>query len=66
MQDLHWHALNYRTADTLDAHRCWQELERYVRQAELMERERCAKICDAEASIEGIAQRCAAAIRAQG
>ena len=30
------------------------------------EREECAKVCDAEASIEGIAQRCAAAIRARG
>jgi hypothetical protein len=29
------------------------------------EREACAKLCDAEASIEGIAQRCAAAIRAR-
>lgn len=27
-------------------------------------KERCAQICDAEASIEGIAQRCAAQIRA--
>ena len=27
------------------------------------EREACAKVCDAEATIEGIAQRCAAAIR---
>lgn len=30
------------------------------------EREACAKVCDAEATIEGIAQRCAAAIRARG
>ncbi len=30
------------------------------------EREACAEICEAEASIEGIAQRCAAAIRARG
>ncbi len=28
------------------------------------ERERCAKACDEHASIEGIAQKCAAAIRA--
>ena len=28
--------------------------------------EACAKVCDAEASIEGIAQRCADAIRARG
>ncbi len=30
------------------------------------EREACADICDAHASCEGIAQRCAAAIRARG
>ena len=30
------------------------------------EREKCAQIADAEASIEGIAQRIAAAIRARG
>lgn len=31
-----------------------------------LEREDCAQICDAEATIEGVAQRCAAAIRARG
>jgi hypothetical protein len=30
------------------------------------EREACAEVCDSEATIEGIAQRCAAAIRARG
>ena len=30
------------------------------------EREACAEVCDIEATIEGIAQRCAAAIRARG
>lgn len=30
------------------------------------EREECAKVCDAEATVEGIAQKCAAAIRARG
>jgi len=30
------------------------------------EREACADICDQNASVEGIAQRCAAAIRARG
>lgn len=30
------------------------------------EREACAKVCDDEATIEGVAQRCAAAIRALG
>jgi hypothetical protein len=31
-----------------------------------VEREACAKVCDAEATVEGIAQKCAAAIRARG
>ena len=31
-----------------------------------IEREACAKVCDAEATVEGIAQKCAAAIRARG
>ena len=30
------------------------------------EREACAGLCDSEATIEGIAQRCASAIRARG
>ena len=29
------------------------------------EREECAKVCDEEATIEGVAQRCADAIRAR-
>jgi hypothetical protein len=29
------------------------------------EREACAKLCDEEATIEGVAQRCADAIRAR-
>jgi hypothetical protein len=35
-------------------------------QARREEREACAEVCDSEATIEGIAQRCAAAIRARG
>ena len=31
-----------------------------------VEREACAEVCDGEATIEGIAQRCAAAIRSRG
>lgn len=38
-------------------------LERFAALVAAAERERAAQICDAEASIEGIAQRCAAAIR---
>jgi hypothetical protein len=37
-----------------------------VKSAQEQEREECAQIADAEASIEGIAQRIAAAIRARG
>lgn len=40
-------------------------VERLVALAEARERERCAKIADAHASIEGIAQRIAAEIRGQ-
>jgi len=28
--DLFWHALNYRTASTEHAQRCWEELEQCV------------------------------------
>ena len=37
-----------------------------IKQAVEAEREACAEICDAEATIEGIAQRCATKIRARG
>jgi hypothetical protein len=42
------------------------ELERFAALIRADEREACAKVCDGEATIEGIAQRCAAAIRARG
>jgi hypothetical protein len=50
--------------DALVAHAEWL----YMRneQVAAAEREACADICDQQASIEGIAQRCAAAIRARG
>jgi len=41
-------------------------LERFAALVAAHEREVCADICDQHASIEGIAQRCAAAIRARG
>ena len=41
-------------------------LETATAQAVISERKACADICDQHASIEGIAQRCAAAIRARG
>jgi hypothetical protein len=39
------------------------QLRAYAAAAVQAERERCADICEQHASIEGIAQRCAAAIR---
>jgi len=42
------------------------QLRHLVAQAVEEEREACAEICDAEATIEGIAQRCAVNIRARG
>ena len=44
----------------------WQKTERFAALVAEAEREACAEICDAEATIEGIAQRCAKAIRARG
>ena len=41
-------------------------LERFAELVRADEREACAKVCDAEATVEGIAQKCAAAIRARG
>jgi hypothetical protein len=41
-------------------------MEHAVAQVAAAEREACADICDQHASIEGIAQRCAAEIRARG
>ena len=43
-----------------------QHLERFTALVRADEREACAGLCDSEATIEGIAQRCAAAIRARG
>jgi hypothetical protein len=42
-----------------------QYIERKVRKAVMAERAACADICDQHANIEGIAQRCAAEIRAR-
>ncbi len=41
-------------------------LERFATLVAAAERAACADICDQHASIEGIAQKCAAAIRARG
>ena len=42
-----------------------EELERFAALVAAAEREACAEICDDEANIEGVAQRCAAVIRAR-
>ena len=36
---LAWHALNYRTAHTLNAEEMWQELQRYVARMLMQDRE---------------------------
>jgi uncharacterized protein YfcZ (UPF0381/DUF406 family) len=41
-------------------------LHRFAALVRADEREACADICDQHASIEGVAQRCAAEIRARG
>jgi len=43
----------------------YEEAERFAALVAASEREVCADICDQYASIEGIAQRCAAEIRAR-
>jgi hypothetical protein len=43
-----------------------EEIERFAALVAAAEREACADICDQHASIEGISQRCADAIRARG
>jgi translation initiation factor RLI1 len=43
-----------------------EELQRFAALVAAAQKEQDAQICDAEASIEGIAQRCAANIRARG
>lgn len=43
-----------------------ERLERFAALVAAAEREACAKVCDDEATIEGVAQRCAAAIRNRG
>ena len=42
------------------------EVLKLIQLALSAEREACAKVCDDEATIEGVAQRCAQAIRARG
>jgi hypothetical protein len=43
----------------------WKELANFAALVAAAERAACADICDQHASIEGVAQRCAAEIRAR-
>jgi hypothetical protein len=45
-ENLHWHALNYRTAAPQHADEMWQELVACVERKIAAERERCALLCD--------------------
>lgn len=42
------------------------DVEYFAELVAAAERDACAKVCDDEATIEGVAQRCAAAIRERG
>lgn len=65
--DVFYHALNYRGAASHHADFHWHELEACVNRLVTLERHRvanrCAEICEEHATIEGIAQQCADAIR---
>ena len=53
--------------DVSYAYEDWdEEIEKFAALVAAAEREACADICDQHASIEGISQRCADAIRARG
>jgi len=63
----HWmRSMGYATGhgDTIED--LLDHLGTQIAEGLLMERAACADICDQHASIEGIAQRCAATIRARG
>ena len=49
----------------MQAQICWSAWQPAWQAATRAEREECAKVCDNEASVEGIAPKCAAAIRAR-
>jgi hypothetical protein len=44
--NLHWHALNFRTAATQHAEAMWQELQACVERKVAAERERCLYCCE--------------------
>jgi hypothetical protein len=57
--------LDSRVPKTEREHAAAREIQR-LREAVAAEREECADICDQHSTCEGIAQKCAAAIRARG
>ena len=60
-----WWASKYgRTADVSEAH--YELMREAYCDGRADEREACADICDQHASVEGIAQKCAEAIRGSG
>lgn len=58
-------AANYPEERTSEINYTADQMRAYAAAAVAREREACAALCDDHASIEGIAQRCAAAIRAR-
>jgi hypothetical protein len=62
----HWmRSMGYATGHGDTTEDLLGELRAQITERLLMERAACADICDQHASIEGIAQRCAAEIRAR-
>jgi hypothetical protein len=62
----HWmHSMGYATGHGDTVEDLLDHLGTQIAEGLLMERAACADICDQHASIEGIAQRCAAEIRAR-
>jgi hypothetical protein len=55
----------WRAGETIRMDECQRRMTEYARAAVAAENEACAQECDALATTEGIAQRCAYAIRAR-
>ena len=63
----HWmRSMGYATGHGDTTEDLLDHLGTQIAEGLLMERAACADICDQHASIEGVAQRCAAEIRARG
>lgn len=69
MDELHWYALNYRTAVTPEEiENAWKDLVTYIKERIAGEREACAEVCDAlgDEYADANAAHCALAIRERG